>query len=562
MIRMFRAVVLAFAVTAAGITPASAQVGVGHRVERLVVPGSAQNESRKVKVHLWYPADPVAYAAADKTSYTSALSGKPLVPDRWDPLSWKVDAEIARETTAVAPQFGRLPVIVFSHGSVNDPIDYAWTLEEIARAGFVVAAPYHVNNTQDDVRIDYINAQAGTPLFACEDGRPGPCSRTDNPRSIQDRVRDISAILDALPGWFPGRVDVARAGVMGHSRGTVSVLAAAGGPSASGGSYQPEKRVRAVMGMAIGLQPLINLVNLGNVTVPTLLVAGGKDRNSLQSLSEGALAAIASVDKRFVAIPNATHRSFDSTYCAQLASAARIAQANPRAILDAYSVPLIASSAPGLVSGKAVHYCAASTFTAPPDITELIRATPNSEYPPAVGDVCSTTSIPCTGLDTEAVKEQMVALAVEFFAAKLAGAASGDVSGTVPATLSLTLTGPATFGAFTPGLARDYLATTTATVISTAGDATLSVADPDTVATGRLVNGAFALPQLLQARANSGDYAPVGGSSSPTALLTYTGPVSNDKPTIGFKQPIGASDALRTGTYAKSLTFTLSTTAP
>ena len=32
--------------------------------------------------------------------------------------------------------------------------------------------------------------------------------------------------------------------------------------------------------------------------------------------------------------------------------------------------------------------------------------------------------------------------------------------------------------------------------------------------------------------------------------------------TIGFKQPIGADDALRTGTYSKTLTFTLSTTSP
>ena len=32
--------------------------------------------------------------------------------------------------------------------------------------------------------------------------------------------------------------------------------------------------------------------------------------------------------------------------------------------------------------------------------------------------------------------------------------------------------------------------------------------------------------------------------------------------TIGFKQSIGANDALRTGTYSKTLTFTLSTTEP
>ncbi|MDA0168877.1 DUF1080 domain-containing protein [Solirubrobacter taibaiensis] len=74
---------------------------------------------------------------------------------------------------------------------------------------------------------------------------------------------------------------------------------------------------------------------------------------------------------------------------------------------------------------------------------------------------------------------------------------TGTVGGTVGATLALTLDGPATFGAFTPGVAREYTASTNATVVSTAGDATLSVADngPNS---GYLVNGAFTLPQPLQ----------------------------------------------------------------
>ena len=42
--------------------------------------------------------------------------------------------------------------------------------------------------------------------------------------------------------------------------------------------------------------------------------------------------------------------------------------------------------------------------------------------------------------------------------------ASGGAGGTVPATLALTLGAPATFGAFTPGVAREYTASTTATV--------------------------------------------------------------------------------------------------
>jgi hypothetical protein len=141
----------------------------------------------------------------------------------------------------------------------------------------------------------------------------------------------------------------------------------------------------------------------------------------------------------------------------------------------------------------------------------------------------------------------------------------GTPGGTVPATLSLTLGTPATFGAFTPGLAKTYLATTTATVISSAGDAALSIADPSTTAPGHLVNGTFTLPSALKATATSPlGTAAAGGavSGSPLGLLTYAGPVANDPATIKLSQDIAANDALRTGAYSKTLTFTLSTTTP
>ena len=147
-------------------------------------------------------------------------------------------------------------------------------------------------------------------------------------------------------------------------------------------------------------------------------------------------------------------------------------------------------------------------------------------------------------------------------------AANGNVSGTVPGTLSLTLGGPAVFTSpFTAGVARLYNAGTMANVVSTAGEASLSVADASSTATGHLVNAAFSLPQPLQARARNAanpatTFANVGSSASPTNLLAYTGPVSNDPVSLDFQQAIGANDALRTGTYSKTLTFTLSTTTP
>ncbi len=120
--------------------------------------------------------------------------------------------------------------------------------------------------------------------------------------------------------------------------------------------------------------------------------------------------------------------------------------------------------------------------------------------------------------------------------------ATAPVGGTVPATLSLQLGANASFGAFTPGVEHEYTATSTATVTSTAGDAALSVSEP-----GHLANGAFTLPQPLRVE---------------IAPNAWSGPVSHATSALTFRQRIDATDALRTGTYSRALTFTLSTTSP
>ncbi|RKQ88367.1 aldose 1-epimerase, partial [Solirubrobacter pauli] len=141
------------------------------------------------------------------------------------------------------------------------------------------------------------------------------------------------------------------------------------------------------------------------------------------------------------------------------------------------------------------------------------------------------------------------------------------ISGAVPSTLGLTLGTHASFGTFTPGATTTYEASMPASVTSSYSDATLSISDPSAVANGHLVNGAFSLPEPLQARARNAantatTYANVGSSASPLPLLTWNGPVSNNPVTLGFSQPIKATDPLLRGTYNKTLTLTLSTTTP
>jgi sugar phosphate isomerase/epimerase len=154
----------------------------------------------------------------------------------------------------------------------------------------------------------------------------------------------------------------------------------------------------------------------------------------------------------------------------------------------------------------------------------------------------------------------------------LTGTSTNDanvgVGGTVPGVLSLTVPGSVSFGAFTPGVARAYDVSLAANVTSTAGNAALTVTDGSSNATGHLVNGADALDTVLAARSPSvAEPNPAWANLSetagtPLALRSWSGPVTNEPAQIALRQQIGANEALRAGTYSKTLTFTLSTTAP
>jgi predicted acyl esterase len=131
------------------------------------------------------------------------------------------------------------------------------------------------------------------------------------------------------------------------------------------------------------------------------------------------------------------------------------------------------------------------------------------------------------------------------------------IVGNVPATLGLTLGAPASFGAFTAGIGRDYLASTTATVTSSAGDAALIVQDTSPLYTNHLVNGSFFLANPLQVKNHAGAF-----QAMPAGLKFWGGPTAGEAVPVELKQTIAANQALRSGTYSKSLTFTLSTTTP
>jgi pimeloyl-ACP methyl ester carboxylesterase len=344
-------------------------------------------ECRPMDVLLWYPADKQAYQTASPTVYTSRLNGLTLDPARWDPLSWTVTAERARDGVPIdmvdtgGPSF---PLIIMSHAAAGEPHNYAPTLERLASHGYVIAAPWHEGDTQDDRRIDIINQRARSKIVGCFDEGPSPCLDGVQ-KAVQNRALDVAAIIDFFEdrnrsGDFGHRVDTERVGLLGQSRGSLTALAAAGGSTPW--EIAPELRVKAIMTLAIGARDNTFAQDLAKITIPSLLVVGKIDRNqgpvpSATLITVDAFNTIASAEKALVILERAEHRVYGSHYCAQTQAAGailldetRIDKMNPRAIGERLTLENIILHP---TAGTSLDWCFYHTFARPVDITPVIK---------------------------------------------------------------------------------------------------------------------------------------------------------------------------------------------
>ncbi len=187
--------------------------------------------------------------------------------------------------------------------------------------------------------------------------------------------------------------------------------------------------------------------------------------------------------------------------------------------------------------------------------------TVNVAFRPTRSDAASVARLQFTSNSDDATDRVLLA-------ARSTSGFSQSVGGTVPTVLGLTIPAAASFGGFAPGVTATYNSSMAGTVTSTAASADLTVTDPSTTATGRLVNGAYALTSPLQVRATNAAnpstvFAPLSTTpGAPLTLLSYAGPASAEAVTIGLRQTVAASEPLLAGSYSKSLMFQLANTTP
>jgi predicted dienelactone hydrolase len=197
-------------------------------------------------VAVWYPASaqPVRY------DYSASFSST-LAPN-------------ASATTVCGK---RVPLVVFSHGDLGCGLQSVAFTEELARRGYVVAAPDHAD------------------AFLCHTIPPGHRQRrppqpnflkpdTWNDSSFVDRRDDIEMVIDELlsNGEFQNVIDPERVGAAGHSLGGYTVVGLAGGwPS------WRDSRIRAVLAFSPYVIPFQVRNTLGNVRVPLMYQGGTLD---------------------------------------------------------------------------------------------------------------------------------------------------------------------------------------------------------------------------------------------------------------------------------------------
>lgn len=224
-----------------------------------------------------------------------------------------------------------IPVVVISHGVASGRRAFIYVAEHLASHGYAVVVPQHDDDSQK-----YIQFLAGV-------------DRPPNPITLVSRPRDISHALDALEILAQtdrqyAQLDLDNVGVLGHSLGGFTVLAAAGAafnfeqlqqqcsledrdrPSLNPSllvqcdlldlaDREPfqlrDERIKAVLAINPPTQLFFGEAGLAQLTVPTLFVASTADI-VVPAIPEQVESYqwLQTQDRYLVVVENATHFSF------------------------------------------------------------------------------------------------------------------------------------------------------------------------------------------------------------------------------------------------------------
>jgi predicted dienelactone hydrolase len=222
--------------------------------------------SRALPVELWYPAAEAARTVSETGVPLADFERGTPHEARMTELVAASDPACLRAQTASAPapaaatRTAPWPLVVFSHCHVCTRFDVAEVAERLASHGIVVAAPDHEGNTLWDF-------EAGT---AAELGSDFLAVRVRDVRRVLDRLLEAGAT--EVPEDLRGRLDPARAGVMGHSFGGLT----------TGAVVAEEPRFIAALSIAAPISFLTG-TRPSSVETPFLLLLAREDNSIMEA---------------------------------------------------------------------------------------------------------------------------------------------------------------------------------------------------------------------------------------------------------------------------------------
>ena len=243
----------------------------------------------------------------------------------------------ADDVTADAPIAtcaARFPLVLFSHGFAGCNEQAVYITAEIARHGYVVAAPNHRD------AICKAPGLHGLPVPAGSDRPSFLLPRQWSSASWRGRMLDLRETLrlvqtDPALGRAVNADDI---GLMGHSLGGYTVLGMVGG--------WPDWKlhgVRAVLAFAPYAQPLLDQRRLRDLRVPVMYQVGEYDFGISPTIVRSGGAYDASpAPKYLVELAGATHLAWTDWSCIGQTSVARCVAGNATARwVDAYAIAFL-----------------------------------------------------------------------------------------------------------------------------------------------------------------------------------------------------------------------------
>jgi predicted dienelactone hydrolase len=286
--RLVAALVALLALTAhatAAAAECDAPRSVGYRV--LAMPSGR-------KLAVWYP----AATAEQPIEYTRGRGG--------------LSGSAARDAPPAACP--RVPLVLFSHGLGGCALQSTFLTEELARRGYVVAAPDHADAATcgiDGEALRLQNIRTEQPLFdPARWNEQSEIGRLGDLRAAIERVRGDTALARIA--------DTTRVGAVGHSLGGYSVLAL-------GGAWPAWRmsEVKAVVALSPFVTPFLAHGALSKLAVPVMYQGAQFDWGITPNL-EGAQGAyaVSPAPKYYVRLKGGTHVEWTNLGCLGVASVA------------------------------------------------------------------------------------------------------------------------------------------------------------------------------------------------------------------------------------------------